>query len=241
MVKISKKEEKEKTEEKRRCENLRTEKGLLFFALIATVILFLFGFLLGDYMATWKISEFREIEERLFIDLISLDVRDEVLENYDVCSLDKYDLWKEKESLGETLTILEERFGKTNDDVFWKKQIYELIEIKTITLLEEINQKCNEDFHIILLFYTNQKKDPKGDASLSEDQGKILDTVVNEHNTKEDKKDVFVFVFDINSANAATRALIKKYAIEEAPSMVINEKIYDYKTFFEIEEILERY
>ncbi|MEM2932677.1 MAG: hypothetical protein QW622_00470, partial [Candidatus Pacearchaeota archaeon] len=102
------------------------------------------------------------------------------------------------------------------------KEIYEIIEIKLILLLEEIKKKCNENFDIILFFYSN-----KQNASLSEDQGRILDTIAYEHNEKKKGNPVYIFAFSLESENPASRFLRAKYGIKQAPSIVINDIVLE--------------
>ncbi|MGB9708366.1 MAG: hypothetical protein ACPLXC_03535, partial [Candidatus Pacearchaeota archaeon] len=190
-------------------------KGNTWFfivALILAVIIFLFGVLLGNYIAMTKLNEFKQTEERFLIDIAALEIRESILQE-DVCKLSVPELFEEKTALGRMLTALERRFGKENEDVIAKKEIYELIEIKVLQYLKKIKQNCNQDFNIVLFFYTNKKADPKGSVDGCEDQGKILDQVVYEHNEKNKGKIVYVFAFDVNSKNQATKALLLNYNI----------------------------
>jgi len=220
-----------------RKEGKRSSK-LLIGAAIATIIVLVLGFLLGNQIATSRIEQFQDFEEMLLVQLIALDFRENMIDNLDVCNLEWKDIWETKLELGNQLTALERRLGKDNDKLKTKKEIYELIEIKTINILEKIRENCYEDFHIILLFYTNEKNDPLGSVAGSEDQGLILDQVYNDHNKRNIGSNVYIFVFNINSKNAATRALIQQYGIDHVPSIVIDGKKYDYSTKEQIEEYL---
>ncbi|MEM4152616.1 MAG: hypothetical protein QXK80_00635 [Candidatus Pacearchaeota archaeon] len=214
-----------------------TNLWLLITALILATIIFLFGLLLGNYIAMTQLEEFKQTEERFLVDLVALEVRDSVLER-DVCNLDIEDLFEEKASLGKMLTELEKRLGKENEEVMAKKEIYELIEIKTLQQLEMIKYECGKEFNIVLFFYTNKKADPKGSVDGCEDQGKILDQVVYEHNEQKKGAPVYVFAFDANSKNQATKALILKYNITGLPTLIINGEKYSYLVKSELEELL---
>ncbi|MCX8193851.1 MAG: hypothetical protein N3G19_00590 [Candidatus Pacearchaeota archaeon] len=210
---------------------------LLIAALILATIIFLFGLLLGNYIAMAQLEEFKQTEERFLVDLIALEIRDSVLEQ-DICNLNIADLFEEKAALGKMLTELEKRLGKENEEVMAKKEIYELIEIKTLQQLEKIKQECGQEFNIVLFFYTNKKADPKGSVDGCEDQGKILDQVVYEHNEQNKGKPVYVFSFDVNSKNQATKALLLKYNITSVPTLIINAESHGYLVKAELEEIL---
>lgn len=213
------------------------EHKFLIVALILSITVFLLGLLLGNYLAMSKLKEFRETEEKFIIDLLALEIRDSLLQE-NICRLDPEELFEEKATLGKMLSELERRLGKENKDVIAKKEIYELIEIKTLQYLEQIKEECNTDHNIVLFFYTNKKGDPKGSVDGCEDQGKILDQIVYEHNVKKKGKPVHVFAFDINSKNQATRALILKYNVTSVPALVINGKKHGYLVKSELEELL---
>lgn len=216
-------------------ENKQTNK-ILIAALVAALALFILGFLLGNYIASYRIEQFRQGEEKLLSTIMGLEIRDQLIENGSVCNLDWSDIWRDKVKLGDTLSALEKRLGKEDESVMLQKEMYELIEIKTLMMVQRIKDTCHEDFNIILFFYTNKKDDPKGSAAGSEDQGLILDQVVFAHNNQGKGKKVHVFAFDVNSENPATRALVFQYNITEVPSLVINGE----KRFYTVGEDLEK-
>ncbi|UCD20976.1 MAG: hypothetical protein JSW08_00295 [archaeon] len=209
---------------------------LLIAAVVAVVVVLLLGLLLGNQLATSRLEEFKDVEEMLLIQLISLEFREDLIE--DVCALEWKDIWEQKAELGSMLTALERRLGRDSPKLTTKREIYELIEIKTIELLERIRTECHEDFSIILLFFTNKKNDPLGSAAGSADQGLILDQVYFKHNEQNYGRKVYIFVFDINSKNSASVALRNKYEIKEAPSLVIDGETYGYLVEDEIEELI---
>jgi hypothetical protein len=218
-------------------EETKHTSKLMIAAVIVAIAVFVFGLLLGNYIVSSRISAFQQSEQKLLIHLIGLDIRDQVLEN-NTCNLNWDDIWKEKVELGKMLSSLENRLGKQDKEVLLRKEIYELIEIKTLFLIQDIKDNCHEDFDIVLFFYTNQNNDPKGSAGGSEDQGLILDQVVFSHNEQGNGKKVNVFAFDVNSENPATRALISKYNVEKVPTLVVNGKKYDYLVQADLEKLL---
>ena len=218
-------------------EKKQNDNWIFIATLIFSVVIFFFGLLLGNYIANSKLSEFKQTEERFIIDLVSFDVRESIL-NENVCKLDMSELFEERTALGKMMTELEKRMGKENEDVVAKKEIYELIEIKTLQYLEKIKTECGGDFNIVLFFYTNRKNDTLGNAYGCEDQGKILDQIVYDREHSQANK-IYVFVFDANSRNIATESLMEKYRIEEVPSLVINSQVYGYMVKDEIESILK--
>jgi len=218
----------------------RTHLKLFTLALILSIFIFLFGVLLGNYIATQQLNIFKQTEEKFLVYLTALEMRDSILAEEDLCLTNINDLFEEKVKLGQMLTELERRLGKEDKQVMDKKEIYELLEIKTLQNLENIKQKCDKNFDIILFFYTNKKEDPKGSIYGGDDQGKILDQIVYDTRDSNGKETVFVLVFDANSNNLATKALMQKYNITVVPSLVINGNRYNYTLKDDIELIIQK-
>ena len=218
----------------------RTHLKLFTLALILSIFIFLFGVLLGNYIATQQLNIFKQTEEKFLVYLTALEMRDSILAEEDLCLTNINDLFEEKVKLGQMLTELERRLGKEDKQVMDKKEIYELLEIKTLQNLENIKQKCDKNFDIILFFYTNKKEDPKGSIYGGDDQGKILDQIVYDTRDSNGKETVFVLVFDANSNNLATKALMQKYNITAVPSLVINGNRYNYTLKDDIELIIQK-
>ncbi len=213
---------------------MNKDKGLIIFAFFLVIIIFLLGFLFSNYISSLRLEHFRETQEISLYNIIGLDVSEQIIK--DLCSINDSELWKEKVELGRKLTALENKKGKNDKEVLRIKEIYEIIEIKTLILLERIKKECNQSFNIILYFYSN-----KQNAQACEDQGKILDTIVYEHNEKRNKKGIiYVFAFSIESNNPASRSLRNKYGIKNAPSLVIDGILLDgYQEKQDIERFLD--
>ena len=140
-----------------------------------TILVFVAGVLLGNHLASSKLKDLEISQQDLTVMLQGLEIKDRLLEQSDICDITWDDVWKEKVEMGKRLNFLESRFGKDNIEVLEQKKIYELIEVRTLLLLENIKQECEEDLIIALFFYTNQKDDEKGDWEECADQGYILD------------------------------------------------------------------
>lgn len=193
-----------------------------YIAVTATAILiFILGISLGSYLAGSRLEYFEKTQQELTTMLKGLELKDELLEQGDICVLTWDDVWKEKVDMGKKMSYLESRFGKDNKDIIEQKKIYELIEIRTLLLLEKIKQECKEDLITILFFYTNNKDDEKGSWKKCSDQGYILDAVY-----KQDPR-INIFSFDINIKNPATDTLRQNYNITKVPSLVIEGKLYE--------------
>ena len=207
----------------------RISKSSYFAAVCFIALIFLLGTLLGDWIAGLKSKELSTNQQKLTLELIGLELKDKLISQKDVCNLTWQDIWEEKVELGTRINSLELRFGKENPEILNQKEIYGLIEIRTMLLLEEINEKCSQDFNIILFFYTNRKDDPLGKWQECEDQGYVLTQLGREFNN------TYVFSFDVNLYNPALNMLKYKYDIGKVPAMVINDTVI--KGFKSLEEL----
>ncbi|MEM1535108.1 MAG: hypothetical protein QXE64_02305 [Candidatus Pacearchaeota archaeon] len=212
---------------------MSSDRNLIIFSLILAIIILLLGFLLGNYIASLRLESFKESEEMLLYNIIGLEVRERMLS--DLCEINEDELWKEKVELGRKLTALERKKGKNDKEVLRTKEIYEIIEIKTMMFLEKIKDECNKNFSIILFFYSNREN-----SSASEDQGKILDTIVYEYNERKKGSPVYVFAFSFESKNPASRFLRAKYGIKQVPSLVVDDVVLEgYQEKQNIKELLK--
>jgi hypothetical protein len=207
---------------------------IIAVALLLSLAIFLFGFLLGNYIASSRIEKFKESQEMMLYNIIGLDVREKMMK--DICDIDEDDLWKEKVELGRMLTALEERKGKDDKEVLRTKEIYEIIEIKLVMFLEQMKKECKKDFVIILFFYSNKPEF----VGASEDQGLILNTITNQY--QKENKSIYVFAFSIESQNPASRFLRASYGIKKAPSLVIEGELLEgFQTKQAIADVIDKY
>jgi len=216
--------------------NRKPHYGVYATAILITLLFFILGIMMGNYVAYKKVGAL-DISQRaisVLADFANLKSEAFLNDSADYCSLDWSAIWEEKVAIGTILTSLEQKFGKTNKDVMEQKKLYQDVQIKTLRLIERINEKCDSEWNIILFFYTNDEG-KKGDAKLSELQGYILDTIAKDNMDK-----VRIFAFDINIDNEGTNELMKTYNITSAPSLVINKKLYNwFMSKYEIQQIIE--
>jgi hypothetical protein len=217
-------------------ENRKIKRKISRSAYIAVfcfvLLIFLLGILAGDWIAGLKSKELDKNQQKLTLELTGLELKDRLVNQKDICSLTWQDIWQEKVQLGTQINALESKFGKENEDVLFQKEIYELIEIRTMLLLEEMKLTCSQNISIILFFYTNNKDDPLGNWEACEDQGYILTQLGRDLNN------THVFSFDINVDNPAVNTLKNNYKIQKVPALVINGNFSDYKTLEEIKKII---
>jgi len=115
---------------------------------------------------------------------------------------------------GTIIDDLENKFGKTDKNVLFRKQFYSLVELEHFEFVKQVNKECNKKIQTILFFYSNEK----GDSSKSEDAGKLLDAVYSRN------PEIMIYSFDINLDDDLIRELKSKYNVSSAPIILVNEK-----------------
>ena len=115
--------------------------------------------------------------------------------------------------------MLEKRFGKKDSRVLEQKNLYSQLELKHFKIIKQIEEQCNENYIIILFFYSNNE--PLNEES--ERMGFILRTFKNKNPGK-----IMIYSFDYNLESRLTKELKETYNITNVPIAVINEqdKIY---------------
>jgi len=207
----------------------------VYVAVIAfTALIFVFGILFGNSIASSKSDELSLNQQKLFLLYNGLDLKEKLLSEQDICKFNIRDLLNERAKMGANIETLEARFGKTDQNILLQKEIYELVELKTIFLLKEYNAQCNKDYIGILFFYTNKENDPRGRWQASEDQGFILNALAEKNPDK-----VNIFSFDINIKNPATDSLMEIYNVSKTPALIIGNQTYGYKLLNELGELIK--
>lgn len=204
-------------------------------AIIIVILVFLCGFLLGNWIASGKLNELTTTRTQLNNLLIGLEMKEKLMDKSDLCDFSWDFITKERSAMGRRLDLLEARFGKKNPDVIAEKEIYQLIEIRTLLLVEKVKDECDSDINTILFFYTNREEDEKGSIDDCVLQGYALDELYKKY-----PKNVSTFAFDINTENPALETLKQKYNITRVPTLVLNKQTYEgIKKVSELEDILE--
>lgn len=210
-----------------------TSKYIAAFSL--TTLVFIAGIFLGNFIAQSGLTDLKEREEVLMAQLLGLDLQDRLITLQEACEVSLRDIREDKVELGRSVELLEKRFGKLNPEVLRQKELYQLIEIKTLLLLKERKEECDEDYSIILFFYTNEKDDPRGSYKESGNQGIVLNALYNKYPDY-----INTFAFDVNTDNPALNTLKSIYNIDSIPTLIIDDELYaDFKSLEELKEILE--
>src|SRR3989344_341657 len=208
-------------------------KSIFLFALVITLIIFAFGFVLGQYMDNFRVNDVDLILKQSELDTESL-----IVENYfsDVFGLNdckvassRFKYYSDKLAyVGNTLTGYENKRMFNKEDYELLKRRYFLLELRTYSLIKNLKDKCGfNNFDTILFFY-----DPNSEESLK--QGSALDKVVLNN------KDLYVFSIDRTFDESLINIVEEYYNITTSPTIILN---YDIKkqgfiSSGEIKEIL---
>jgi len=210
-------------------------KRIYLIALIFALSIFLLGISVGNIFTGYMTYKFDDNKDLLEIQLTSLNLKDEIVSSSEeFCKFGVENILKDKYDLGAKISMLEQKKGKNDKEVLIQKEIYQLIEIKTLLLLNNFKEKCKDDKVTILFFYTNDENDPKGSSDQSEYQGYILSNYYRLY-----PKNYVVFSFDINSRSDAVKTLIDLHDIQYVPITIIGKNRYtDYNDLDRLTELI---
>lgn len=194
-------------------------KSIFLFALVITLIIFIFGFVLGQYMDNFRVNDVDLILKQSELDTESLFV-----ENYfsDVFGLNdcqvagsRFKDYSDKLAyIGNTLTSYENKKMFNKEDYELLRRRYFLLELRTYSLIKNLKDKCGlSNFNTILFFY-----DPNHEESLK--QGSALDKVVLNN------KNLYVFSIDRTFDEPFINLVKEHYNITTSPMIILN---YDIK------------
>lgn len=183
----------------------------IFLALLITTFLFLIGILIGYSISYYKYQDLYLKQESIKYDLLNIELESNFLDTCDSIVLEG--ITSELSRMGQTIELLEERFGKNDIKVIDQKKKYSLLEVQHLLSISEFEKKCNANLSIILFFYSN-KKDY---VDAAQKIGFILSSLKNEN---PEKIMIYSFDFDIDSSIIT---ILKRYYHVEVPNTVIIE------------------
>ena len=210
-------------------EKRQADKTLLIAVFSFSTLLFIGGILLGNYAATSRLSDLRQVKEELEINRLDVILETELFEK-SICDFNFKDISKERNALGTQVDYTESKRGADDQEVILLKKKYFLHEIRLLFLVKQLIKECNKDYIPILFFYSN-----KENRTISKDQGYVLDYFYDKH-----KDEIVIFAFDANYDSPSTYATLKKiYNIRLSPTIVFNETKHE--GFVSIEELEKIY
>jgi hypothetical protein len=200
-------------------------------AFIITIALFLFAFLLSAQFSNNKVSQLREIQESIALDILSTETRFALLESSScehVVTSQDFDtsLSDELSRLARRLKFMESQFGGASQEVMLVKEQYSLLQIKDYLLVQKLAERCDQQVFSILYFHD----DTCGECSR---QSLVLDELHSEY------PGLRIYWLDKDIRTPAMETLLSMFNITEAPTLLVNGKRVDgYATLVELREMV---
>lgn len=199
------------------------------FTLLITLSIFGTVIYISNYFGEKKLSEIKNIQDKIAIDILSSETQFALLEESS-CK----DIRKDTGLSGE-LSALEEKLARTekdrgDDQEFMSiKRYYTLLQIKDYLLMKKISEKCKTNPVSILYFYSSEEE--CGDC---QKEGFVLTEMRDRYPL------LRVYSFDYNLDVGALKTLISSNKLSgDFPILVINEKpYYGFKNIEELETII---
>ncbi|HDN83033.1 MAG TPA: hypothetical protein ENG50_01570 [Candidatus Altiarchaeales archaeon] len=140
----------------------------------------------------------------------------------------KVETVRDVRNIGKEIVNLE-REGKVNDDRY-KNLVneYTTLSIKAWILSKTLKQRCGKNLKTILYFYSVPCKK-------CELQGYEIEKFMEEYNDSID-----VFVINVNVTDPLVKMLKSIYKIEKTPTIVIENKSYDFITYENLSKLFEK-
>lgn len=188
---------------------INIRKYILVF--ILTCFIFFTAFSISNFINNKKIDELKSIENKISIDILSLETQFSLFEEIKCSQIGNNALSSELNVLSDKLTYAEAQKGITDEDVITLKKFYSLLQIKDYILMKKIAEKCGDQPRSILYFYSSVSCDD------CRKQGYVLTSL------REENPGLRVYSFDYDLDINALKTLISIHKIKELPAVVIND------------------
>ena len=196
----------------------RTARRLLSAFAIATLV-FLLGIFIGETMTNAKVNQIINIAEEIRLEILDLELQ-QSLSEYEPCGTTYlYSLGSKLDDIGARLAYLEEELGKQDEKVIALKKPYTLLQVRHYLLIKQRTQECNENYIVILFFYSNKREYIQD----SEKQGYVLKYFSDKYGYQKTK----AYAIDVDLDLGVVEMLKEKYDVEEYPTTVVNEIVFE--------------
>lgn len=182
---------------------------------ILTILVFALGIFIGNAIADAKIDYAKQLNTQLTLESRGIQLKYEIA-GTNICKVfDTGTLFDELYNIGAKLDYLENTKKEGDMEIAQLKEYYQILEIENWLLIKEYRERCGARADIVLYFYSN-----KGDCPSCDQQGHAL-TYLRRNNDG-----MYIFSFDINSANPAIDMLKTTYGVERTPTVIIGDTPY---------------
>ncbi|GIW69092.1 hypothetical protein D6792_03740 [Candidatus Parcubacteria bacterium] len=198
-------------------------------AFFITSAIFLAAFGVSYLFNTKRLEELRTIEERLALDILSLETQFDLFEAVSCSQLKENNpITAELSELGAKLAFTEGELGADDPRVVQLKKTYTLLSIKDLILLRRVKERCGFGPMPILYFYSNK---PNA-CTDCERQGYVLTRLAREI------PEVRIYSFDYDLPLPALNTL-EAIAEVEPPLPVVQHEGVTLRGFHNFEELLD--
>ncbi len=197
-------------------EDRKVSSKKILLTLFLTLLVFSLGLLVGYAITAAKIGDVSQFEKEARFQLESLDLEEKLLD--EVPCVESGALTEKLGDLGTRLTYLESQYSKNDPRVLELKKPYTLLQVRHYLRIKEMKESCDFNYTIILFFYSNSPEKLK----LSEEQGFVIDYLQKKYSFS----NVKVYSFDTDLDIDVMDSLKRVYGITEAPSIVVDGKLY---------------
>ncbi len=199
-------------------------------AFVITSAIFAVSFGLSNAISEKRIQEIRSIENKISVDILSIETQFSLLEDLSCGEIGDSFLSRELASIGSRLQMMESERNPDDPEFLNLKKYYSLLLIKDQLLTKKIAEKCGDNTITILYFYSNREDDCE-DCSK---QGAVLTRL------QELYPEIRVYPFDYYLDTPAIEALRSVHRIDaEFPALKIkNTTYYGLKTLADLEELI---
>jgi hypothetical protein len=191
---------------------IQNKKRYLWAFIIGTII-FIIGFAITYSVAYFEYQRISSLQGPVSYEIFQDKLKFSLL-GEDICTGKVYQ--EVSDSLGFQGGIigdLEEKLGKDNENVIFRKQFYTLILLEHFELINTIKTECNRNINTILFFYSNEKEG----IEASENVGDILQVAY-----KQNKGELFIYSIDMNLDSELVEAMVEKYNVTAPMKIIVN-------------------
>ncbi len=181
-------------------------------------LLFIIGILIGSAITATKVENMINTREELRLEMLDLELQGALAEQNPCGNYVVYGLGEKLDDLGTRLTMLEDQLGKSDSRVIELKQPYTLLMIQHYILIKKRVEKCNENYHIALFFYSNKPEFVED----SKKQGFVLSYLAKKYGYEQVK----VYSLDVDLNMGVVNTLKEMYNVSTVPTTVFNDKVY---------------
>lgn len=187
-------------------------------ALSLATLFFIIGILIGSTITSSKMASITTTEENLRLEMLDIELQGKLAE-YNPCgTYYLYALGDRLSEIGTKLVMLENQLGKNDKRVIELKKPYTLLQVQHYLLIKNRVEKCNEDYVIILFFYSNKPEFIED----SEKQGFVLSYLADKYGYERTK----VYSIDSDLDLGVVNALKEMNNVTILPTTIVNGKTY---------------